>query len=324
MIRGSWPWVMLAAVILTLQGCASTDMAGSTSETENMLGIRALRVDSLLGSWDYPTEAGTVATIRLDSSNFDFRRSTASGQDVSVERTDGVALPFEIVVWDSASARGRLHVRLGWDIAVWNDSIALRWGLPAMARTNPKAVWANIPDFQRLSINSVLVDDFERGSLRSQLPDSGSWYCRPGDSGAVVAPSLVNAGKGRSGTALHMAYTAKVFALIGLNLGGHRCFRSLDSLVFWARGAGKIYPAFDNLDPQASGKAWTHIQLDSSKWTRICIRPQDLDSANGIGGNVGWLAVRDRVTNLTFLVGGGHDLYLDDIRLYGMDPGDFK
>jgi hypothetical protein len=111
---------------------------------------------------------------------------------------------------------------------------------------------------------------------------------------------------------------------MGVDLGGHRSLRSLDSLVFWARGTGVVLPAFDNLDSGSGGKAWTRIVLDSTAWTRVRIRPQDLDTADNVAGNVGWLSVRDRVGYLTFLVAGGHDLYLDDIRLYGIDRDDLK
>lgn len=54
------------------------------------------------------------------------------------------------------------------------------------------------------------------------------------------------------------------------------------------------------------------------------IRPQDFNSPSIVGNNVGWEAVRNRVTNLTFLVAGGSELWLDDIRLYGIDGNDLK
>jgi hypothetical protein len=85
-----------------------------------------------------------------------------------------------------------------------------------------------------------------------------------------------------------------------------------------------VSPILENLDSATGGKAWTHIALDSTKWTRIRIRPTDFDTADNVAGNVGWNAVRSRVTTLTFMVNGGRDLYLDDIRMYGVDRDDFR
>lgn len=303
-------------------GCGQDRIAGGSSETENMLA-RAIPVDSLVPNWHRPVNGVTVATIRLDSSNFDFRRSSANSLDVSMERADGRLLPFEIVQWDSAAARARLHVRVDSSLLVGRQRIVMRWGLMRANRADPVAVWKAVPDSQRTAINSFLVDDFERGAVSSLLPSGNSWYVVDNDSGRVSVPSLVPASLGRTGTAAHFTYV-KTFSLMGVDLGGHRSLRSLDSLVFWVRGTGVVLPAFDNLDPGSGGKAWTRIVLDSTAWTRVRIRPQDLDTADNVAGNVGWLSVRDRVGYLTFLVAGGHDLYLDDIRLYGIDRDDLK
>jgi len=312
-----------AAAMLFPLGCGTDHVAGSSSETENMLA-RAIPVDSLVASWNRPVNGVTVATIRLDSSNFDFSRSSSTGLDLSVERTDGHLLPFEIVHWDSAAARARLHVRLDSSLLAGRQRIVLRWGLARVARTDPAAVWTAISDTQRQEVNSVLIDDFEHGTLSSLLPNSNSWYVIESDSVPVVTvPTLVPASLGRAGTAAHFTYV-KPYSLMGLALGGHRSLRSLDSMVLWARGTGVLLPAFDNLDSGTGGKAWTHVALDSLAWTRIRIRPQDLDTADNQAGNVGWISIRDRVSYLTFLVAAGTEVYLDDIRLYGIDRDDLK
>lgn len=312
----------LAALGFLAVGCGTDRVSGSSSETENMLA-RAIPVDSLVASWNRPVNGVTVATIRLDSSNFDFAKSSSSGLDLSVEREDGRLLPFEIAHWDSAASRARLHVRLDASLLAGKQRIVLRWGLDRIARGNPAAVWTAISDSQRLEVNSVLIDDFEHGTLTSLLPNGNSWYVILNDSSPVASPVLVPASKGRAGTAAHFTY-AKAYSLMGLSLGGHRSLRSLDSMVLWARGTGVLLPAFDNLDSGTGGKAWTHITLDSAAWTRIRIRPQDLDTADNLAGNVGWISIRDRVSYLTFLVAAGSEVYLDDIRLYGIDRDDLK
>jgi hypothetical protein len=186
-------------------------------------------------------------------------------------------------------------------------------------------VWRNIPDSQKLALNSVLVDDFEHGKHESLLPNAGTWYAFTDDSKQASAPSLEADTLGRSGTVAHIFYSGtKSLLLMGLALGGRWNLRSLDSIVFWTRGTGTVSPTLENLDSATGGKAWTHLALDSTKWTRIRIRPTDFDTADNVAGNVGWNAVRYRVTNLTFIVNGGRDLYLDDIRMYGVDRDDFQ
>jgi len=317
-----WCVLGLTALGLLPIGCGTDRVSGSSSETENMLS-RAIPVDSLVSSWNHPVNGVTVATIRLDSSNFDFSKSTSKGLDVSLERANGRLLPFEIVLWDSAAARARLHVRLDSSLLAGRQRIVLRWGLDRMVRADPAAVWTAISDSQRQQVNSVLIDDFEHGTVASLLPNGNSWYVSMNDSTPLSVPSLVPAPQGHSGTVAHFSYT-KAYSLMGLALGGHRSLRSLDSLVLFARGTGVLLPAFDNLDSGTGGKAWKHVPLDSTTWKRIVIRPQDLDTADNVAGNVGWISVRDRVSYLTFLVAAGHDVYLDDIRLYGVNRDDLK
>lgn len=311
-----------ASLVFLSEGCGEPRIAGSSSETENMLA-RTIRVDSLLPGWNLPTAAGTVATIKLDSTNFDFSQSTSNGRDVSVERQDGRLLPFEIVHWDSAAAKGRLQVRLDSALLAGLKFIVLRWGLERKARENPAMLWKGIPDSQKLSLISFLVDDFERDTPQSLLPGTRKWYCVK-DSGSAVYPPRVLASKGRDGYALHIAYSLPSFNLIGISLGVEYDFRPLDSMVFWARGTGTLSPALEFFDPDVGGKAWTHIPLDSTQWRRICLKPGDFDSADHVLGNIGWEAVRARVTNISFIVEGGRDLYIDHVRLYGLDRDDLQ
>ena len=320
---------VIALAGFALWGCGSDRVSGSTTETENVLTAVEFRVDSLLPSWNCWTCTSTVVTVRVDSSVLDFAKTDSLGHDLVVERQDSTPVPFEVVFWDRHAARGRLHVRVDSSLMAPGARIRLRWGQPLQVRSDPGAVWHAISAAQKLLLNSVLVDDFEQGTTRSLLPDSASWYTSHADSATVSALGLVSAGAGRRGTGLHISYYAPSathrYVLMGVVLGKKPvCLRSLDSLVIWVRGSGTLGVAFDRLgDSATSGKAWLHKPLDSS-WTRLSIRPQDLDTADGVGGNVGWNAVRDSVSNLTFFASGGSDLWIDDVRLYGIDRNDFK
>jgi hypothetical protein len=104
---------------------------------------------------------------------------------------------------------------------------------------------------------------------------------------------------------------------------GARNLRSMDSLVFWAKGTkGSIlFTAFDHAD---AFKAWKSDTLDTA-WKKIKIRPSDfIPASNPYGGNRGWAAVRDSVTDLTFIIYNGTSLRLDDVRLYGVDRDDLR
>lgn len=315
------------AALLALAACGDHPNLGGTTETENMLASRELRVDSLLSGWNRLDTVATVAVLRLDTGNFDFARATDSGRDVSVERIDGPRLPFRIVYWDRNLGRARLEVRLEPWLQEPGSRILLRWGLRDSVRADSAGVWKAVPEARREALTSVLVDDFEHAGLQTKLPNPGSWYSFASDTATKVStPEIVAADGGRAGKALHISYAgpnpAADFVYTGVSLSEPRVFRSLDSIVFWAKGPGTLTFAFDKLVGNAGKAVRGAVELDSN-WTRYRVRPQDLEPANGIGGNVGWEPVRDSVSNLTFFVSHGTDLWLDDIRLHGLTLDDF-
>jgi len=316
-----------AGIIPLLLGC-SERIAGSTTETENVLTAVVFSVDSLLSDQNRFRHEPTVATLRLDSSTVNFKATDSLGRDLIVERMDSVPLPFSIVYWDRHASLGRIHVRLDSLQQSAGSQIRLRWKCPLQVRSSPTTVWRAIPALQALALNSILVDDFERTTTRSLLPDSASWYNGATDSATVSVPKLDTAGLGRSGRAVHITYKAPSatyqYALLGIALGKNPVnLHSLDSMVVWVRGSGKLSIAFDRLTAGNKGKAWLHTTLTSG-WTRVRIRPQDFDSASTVANNVGWEGVRHTITNLSFLVAGGSELWVDDIRFYGVNRNDLQ
>jgi len=320
------PFLMLCLGLLA--GCGSDRVSGNSVETENTASARELRIDSLVPAWARPDSGATVATIRLNASDFDFRRSSASGLDLKVERLDTTLLPFETVIWDSATGMGRLRVRIDPTLQRPGSRIRLRWGLSSLHRADGIATWGGIPPAWKTVLTSVTVDDFEHGNLVNLLFSPTQWYSSASDSCSVSAVQIGSAGKGRVGNAISVNYQATFandrYALIGTRLGSApRSLRAMDSLVFWTRGSGILSVAFDHLRNDTGYKAWSHVLLDTA-WTRVRIRPQDLLVADGIGHNIGWTAVRDSVTNLTFLVNGSGSLWIDNVRFYGIDRDDLR
>lgn len=301
--------------------------AGNSVQTEDTVAARVISVDSILPWWSRPPLPVAVGILRVDSSNFDFSQAGSDGSDLDVRTLEGRAVPFDVVFWDKPGRAGRVQVRLDSDLLERGARFLFRWKLPSAHRADSAAVWADVPEAGRLAFNSVLVDDFEHGSLRNLLPGTQSWFASASDSATVSGPTLVSAGGDRTGTALRIAYstrTSSKYCQIATSMGsGFHDIRALDSMVVWVRGSGQLSISFDRFVPGSDSKAWAHFALDTS-WTRIRVRPRDLLPADGVGGNVGWDKVSPSVNNLTFLVVGNGTLAIDEVRLYGLNADDFR
>jgi len=331
--------IMALVLPFAATGCLNERLAGTSTETENAVAARSFPVDSLLPSGTLPVKDPVVATLRLDSSKFDFAGTLKDGDALSIVGIGDKPLPFEVVFWDPARAQGRLRVRIDSAQRLPGSRLEVRSGAHASNLASSDAVWAGIPQGQKLTWTSVLVDDFEGGSLlHNRLPNSSFWY----QGGFLPASGLASNVNGRAGASLHLACTIGQCdnspALLGATLLANtpRGFRSLDSLEVWTRGSGRIWITLESLDSIQMGRmqrghldsiqprrAWTSRTLDSS-WHRWSIRPSDFDPPDGKAGNVGWTALRDSVNYLTFSLEKGSDVWIDDIRLHGILAEDLK
>ncbi|MCB9495684.1 MAG: hypothetical protein H6686_02235 [Fibrobacteria bacterium] len=320
-------------------GCQAERSAGTTTETENSIASRSFAIDSLL-----PSGAGTlfepvVATLRLDSNAFDFHGSRPDGRDLEVVRESGDAIPFELVFWDPTTSQGRLKVRVDPWIRAPGSRLVLRSGATPADRSSSSRVWAGIPLDRRQRWNSVLVDDFESGNLlRNCLPDSSFWFL----GGLLPASGPASSSPGRPGTGLRLtcgpgqcAGSPSILAAT-LVAGTPRSFRSLDSIELWARGNGRVWVALEYLDSVQmgrmqrgqidsirAGRVWVSRTLDTA-WSRVSIPPSAFLAASGADGNTDWEILRDSVNYLTFLLDGGSELWLDDIRFHGLLATDLE
>ena len=165
-----------------------------------------------------------------------------------------------------------------------------------------------------------VFDDFENG-VAQWVPTASN--------NAEVKLNVEAAGFGREGNVAHFVCKRDSaaewdWALIGRELGGFVDMSDLDSIVFWARSseASKISFAFDvfvNDDSITSSeniKAWGHYDVDTA-WTRYTVIPSKLDTADSNGGNVGWDAIKNRVTKLGIFGQMGTEVWVDDIEVYG-------
>jgi hypothetical protein len=306
--------------------CDAGRTAGGTVETENVSAL-VVSTDSVAPSarrMGYPI----VATVRLDSSNFDFDRAGPGGEDLVVEKMDGTSIPFAIHRWEAKERWARIQVRIEGDLLRKGSHFRLRSAINLVGLSDSATVWDWIPDNLREQWTSVLVDDFEHGDARTLLPDSSAWYTKQIDSATITDPVFVAAGGGRTGTALRFQYNAPapwpVYVLMGTTLANRPVnFASLDSIVFWAKGNGILSVSLDHQWSGGVTKTWMHNTLDTN-WTRWRVRPQDFDPAASSGGNVGWVSVHDSVTTLSFFASGSGTVMLDDIRFFGMHEDDFR
>ena len=323
--RGS---LVAAGCAVVVVACGSDRLTGTTIETEN-LQARVLRVDSLLPSWNRPDTGATVAALRFDETNFHFERAPDSGRGLHVERLDSTPIPFEVVYWDRVARKGRLHVRLARALRQSATSIRLRWDLAdSVAYAQKDSTWMGVSDSLREAIGSVAVADFESKNDTSLLPTKPRWSFSAAESSSVGPWTFEPAGGTRGGTALSVTYstTGASYAVVQTNLvkdASYRSLRGIDSLVFWVKGTkgSGMFVAFDCGD---LFKSWQFYILDSV-WTRIRIRPSDLTPASNTGGgNRGWEAVRDSVSRLSFILNNGQKVWLDDIRLHGVNRDDLR
>jgi hypothetical protein len=321
-------WRFVSALGLLVAWSCTDDVAGNSVQTEDTVTARVIVVDSVLPYWERPLGGGaTVAFLRMDSTNFDFHRDSTDGADLDVRTLGGRSVAFRKVYWDPAKRIGRLQVRLDSELLGHGARFVLRWKLPPVERQDSAAVWKGITDNQSLLLNSAPIDDFEHGALFNLLPLAQPWFTSHSDSATVSALSLDSARHGRAGTAIGVSYTTKAsseYAQIGTTFGnGFYNLRSMDSLVAWVRGSGYLSVSFDHNGTDVHLKAWAHVTLDTA-WKRIRIRPRDFDPANGVGGNQGWDKVCTTVSHLGFLVSGNGQMWIDDVRIYGVNADDFR
>lgn len=318
--------VCAAAIAAFLPGCDDRS-AGNSLETENAVAARVISVDSILPFWNRPYDQATVAVLRLDHTNFPFDSALGDGRDVVAESSEKRRIPFRIVTWDSAKAQARVEVRIEGALLAKGSKFLLRWDGDSIARTDSQAVWRAVPDSQILALNSALVSDFETGSIKTQLPVGTSWYSVASESTSISTPRVVQDTIGWAGKVMQVSFSADTtkyrFVVLGLDLKTPRSFRTMDSIVLRARGTGKFTVALDHLKFNRGDKAWAHFALRQS-WRRIVVKPSSFLPPSSVGDNVGFDSIKDSVTNLTFLLGGGPDLQIDDIRIHGLDRDDFR
>lgn len=162
-----------------------------------------------------------------------------------------------------------------------------------------------------------------------------SWYTTVARYASATLESS-EAGEGRKGKVAHFKYSNDSlynWALMGYAFPKMQDFSSLDSIVLWVRGTATKDSAqwisvsmdvlVDSTSEYESGKAWAHVYIND-EWKRYVVTPKSFrDSTDKNGGNLGWPAVNDHVTNFNIFGGGGsNEVWIDDIEFYGVKDFD--
>ena len=194
----------------------------------------------------------------------------------------------------------------------------------------------------------VEIINFENGfksSLKAPALE-GAGYFATSDSTVISTPTpetseegFVEAGAGREGTAYHWTSNSPNgrWAFFGVFIchSDTPCdLQGLDSAEFYIRGKGRYSFSIESLgDSTFNGKAIYHDTLivdsasgrnDAETWIRKVVRPSDFIAGDSSWANLGWELVSQKVTTLTIATYGEAEIWIDDIKLYGIKPSDLK
>jgi hypothetical protein len=129
----------------------------------------------------------------------------------------------------------------------------------------------------------------------------------------------------RGSKVVHLEWKAPAngWVLFGARLGtGVHRMTTLDSIEFWARGDGAVRVALeDRRDTTDLNKAWVRVEVGAT-WKRYVVKPSDFDKPDSL--NKGWDFVRNTVTTFTIFGVEGSKLWVDDIRLHGVNPWELQ
>ena len=201
------------------------------------------------------------------------------------------------------------------------QNVRMLWGRSAAINENYQTIWNSLPDSLIQELYTLDIDDFESGDLKANMKPPGTAV-----PSVDSAPSgIVEAGGGRSSDAFHWKTSSSNghWPFLGMRLDSTaKNWEHLDSVVYYVRGSGEYsfgIEAFDEL----SGKALFFDSL-RTEWTRVRVRSSDFVAADSNGGNIGWYLVRQKVTNITFSAIGNAEIWIDDVRIYGLNRDDVE
>jgi len=298
--------------------------------------VMQLHASWLIASWMRPLSIPFVLVYRLSGSNFDFSTAKGDGSDIHLYRADGSEVPIEVDTWDSVLQKATINIRLeraSDTAATWN----MEWGDPRVEPSPKTDIWKGLSDSLKYALNSVEIFHFENKQTLNDLPSpltQKDWYVQKhvldtkADTLIVTtnnaADYLTNGTNGRGGTVVHIEYEADLpdMVVFGTRLTDHpHDWSRLDSIVVWLRGNGEYEIILENLDEEKNYKA-SYKGEASDSWQRVMLQPEDFTWV--LKDYHGWEVTRDKITHFTIFGYNGTELWIDNVRLYGINRDDLR
>ena len=290
----------------------------------------------LISDWMRPLSFPTVLVLRLDTTNFDFKKAAKDGSDIRLYDGAGDLIPFEIDGWDTTLNSATLNIR----VESAADTVRpwlLTWGDKKAAKLKDVNVWKDLSDSLVAALNSVEILNFESGTKYNALPaplnNKFDWYIQPHDSATVKnnldskpTNGIEKADRATFGkNVLHVQYQANKlgrYVVIGTRIAEHAHDLSrLDSVEVWLKGDGDYEIILETIVESDTNYKTTYKGSVNEKWTRVAVTPKDFTNADGKSYH-GWNVTRNKITRFTIFVYNGSDIWIDNVRMYGINLDD--
>jgi len=290
----------------------------------------------LISDWMRPLSFPTVLVLRLDTTNFDFQKAAKDGSDIRLYDGAGDLIPFEIDGWDTTLNSATLNIRVE-NAADTVRPWLLTWGDKKAAKLKDVNVWKGLGDSLVAALNSVEILNFESGTKYNALPaplnNKFDWYIQPHDSATVKnnldskpTNGIEKADRAIFGkNVLHVQYQANKlgrYVVIGTRIAEHSHDLSrLDSVEVWLKGDGDYEIILETIVESDTNYKTTYKGSVNEKWTRVAVTPKDFTNADGKSYH-GWNVTRNKITRFTIFVYNGSDIWIDNVRMYGINLDD--
>ena len=310
---------------------------GLIENPNKVIPENAIRImpSELISDWMRPLSFPTVLVLRLTEDNFDFKKAAKDGSDIRLYDGSGNLVPFEIDGWDTTINSATLNIR----VETATDTIrpwTLMWGDKKAEKLKNVNVWKGLSDSLVSALNSVTVMDFETGGIYNDIPApvvKYEWYVQA-HSKATISDSLAankmngieKADSSIFGkNVLHVQYSADTlgqYVVIGTRIAEHpHDLSRLDSVEVWIKGDGEYEIILETIVESDTNYKTTYKGTANKQWTRVAVKPEDFTNADNKSYH-GWDITRNKITRFTIFVYRGKNIWIDNVKMYGINLDD--
>ena len=336
----AWDSDELSAIGETSASVTSNDTIdlGLIENPNKVIPENAIRFmpSDLISDWMRPLSFPTVLVLRLTEENFDFSKAEKDGSDIRLYDGSNNLIPFEIDGWDTTINSATLNIR----VESAADTVRpwmLMWGDKKAKKIEDVKVWEGLSDSLVKALNSVEILNFESGTKYNALPaplnNKFDWYIQPHDSATVKNDLNKDPTKGIEKAdssifgknVLHVQYSADKlgrYVVIGTRIAEHAHDLSrLDSVEVWIKGSGDFEVVLETIVESDTNYKTSYKESVNKEWTRVVAKPEDFGAPDNKSYH-GWEVTRNKITRFTIFVYNGTDVWIDNVRMYGINLDD--